>query len=256
MRTPARTLRTVAVLAATGTLVLSGCGGQDDARGSAGTEASAAPRSAVSASGETAAAATRARPTEPDVPLENTPTVLPPGDPGLDAPSAPDPGVPHGGHEHDAQPLTVVPGEAMLDTRTVSSVLPGSWRRAAGGSLPCAATVDPVAERTAAFATAAGRLVQVVRTHDGARAADATVAEVAHALRDCGWNELADPRLGTASSALESPDGARRLVVIAAEGVTVTLAGSGAAVAQPARWAGIADLSLGTSCAAAPDGCH
>jgi hypothetical protein len=44
-------------------------------------------------------------------------------------------------------------------------------------------------------------------------------------------------------------------MVLAVEGATVVLVGTGAPAA-PAAWAALADLSLGTACSAGVHGCH
>jgi len=46
------------------------------------------------------------------------------------------------------------------------------------------------------------------------------------------------------------------IVALAAEGVAVTLIAGGLGAADAASWESIVDLALGSSCAAAADGCH
>jgi hypothetical protein len=179
---------------------------------------------------------------------------LPPGDPGPDAPSVPDPGEPE--HEHAQPARTTVPVESMLDAGTVSGVLGGRWQPAPGGAGGCALAPEGVARRTVGYDSGGGYLAQTVTTHRSPAAADREVRRAAQRIRACGWRVLPDPRLGSASVAATKPGEGRAAVVVAVEGVTVTLVGSGAATRSAGRWSGLADIALGNACAAAPDGCH
>jgi hypothetical protein len=265
MSTRSRTVRAGVVLATAAALLLSGCGQQPDetrtVNDSARVAAAAAPRAKPAAPATAAAAPAAPAPAprpgpEPEIPVENVPTVLPPGDPGLDAPSVPDPGKPEHDRHHEGPARTVVPAEALLDTATVSGVLGGSWQQAESQPMECATVPGAVAQRTLGFETDGGRLLLTVATHASLAAADRAVAELAGQLQACGWTEGSDPRLGTASAAATSADGTHTAAGISAEGVTVTLVGSGSAASEPARWSALLDLALGSSCPAAPEGCH
>jgi hypothetical protein len=269
MNTSPTTVRAAVVLAAAATLLLSGCGEQPiETRAvsrSAAVEPSTAPEpqpapapptATVTATATATVTVTEQAPApEPQPELEETPTALPPGDPGLDAPSVPDPGRPEGDRDHEEPARTVVPAEAMLDLSSVAGVLGGRWERSPAEPLGCVAGTDWVAERSVAYRSADAHVLQTVSTHRSLAAADRAVGELAGQLRDCGWTGLRDPRLGTASAAASSEDG-RTVVVIAAEGVTTLVAGSAEATASKARWSSLLDLALGDSCAAAPHGCH
>lgn len=184
------------------------------------------------------------------------PAALPPGDPGTDAPSVPDPGVPEHDYHDRLQARKVVPAAAMLDAGTVRSVLGGSWRMAGGQALGCVAVEGAVAQRSASYRSAGAGLTQAVTTRSSVHAGDRSVATASRQLEACGWTLQGDPRLGSASTAATSPDSRRSVMVVAAEGVTVTLVGRGDAASSRARWSALADLALGNACAAAPDGCH
>jgi hypothetical protein len=81
-------------------------------------------------------------------------------------------------------------------------------------------------------------------------------------LQACGLVVDRDPRLGQVSEQLtgDLPDGAGGTdhvvaLVLASERVGVVPMASGPA-AQQGAWESLADLALGSSCAASPDGCH
>jgi hypothetical protein len=259
-------MRAVAVLAA-GALLLTGCGEQEaDAEAvnhSAPAGPSATPRAPVEPVAAEPAAAVAPTPTlrprlEPvdEVPVENMPTELPPGDPGLDAPSVPDPGVPAHDREHEDPARTQVPVLALLDVPSVAAVLGGDWQQVEAQAPEGFAATQPVAARTVAYESDGGRFEETVATHRSLAAADRAVTSLGRELEARGWTPMPDPRLGTASLAVRSPDGARTAAIMSAEGVTATLVGSGSATAARSRWVGLLDLALGTSCEAAPHGCH
>lgn len=258
---------TAGVVLTAAALLLSGCGQHQDESGavnlSAPTAAASGPEPAKPASAAAAEPAAAAHaPAEPageaeaEIPVENVPTQLPPGDPGLEAPSVPDPGRPEHDRHHEEPARTEVPAEALLDAATVSGVLGGSWQQTESQPAECAAVTGAVAQRTVSFEADGGRLLLTVATHRSLAAADRAVAELAGRLQACGWTGRPDPRLGTASAAATSVDDAHTAAVISAEGVTVTLVGSGAATSERARWSSLLDLALGSSCPAAPEGCH
>jgi len=268
MNRRSRTVRAAVVAAVAGAVLVSGCAQQADTQAAKATknvqparpaEPTRAPAAKPAARPAAEAADVAPTPTlteDAGIPVEHPATTLPPGDPGLDAPSVPDPGRPARGDEHEGEPRTVVPAEAMFDRQTVSGVLGGDWTQSGSDPLACLAGSDWVAQRSVAFEAADGHLLQTVATHRGHEAADRAVREQLAALRDCGWASERAPRMGTASAAATNPDGGESAVVIAADGVSVTLVGSGRATQSRRRWTSLLDLALGSSCAAAPDVCH
>ena len=93
--------------------------------------------------------------------------------------------------------------------------------------------------------------------------ADAASAVRAVARPPTGWSAAAspgdrDPRLGEASELLTrtGDDGTEQ--VVAGARVRGRRAGAGASgsAAEPGTWDSLADLALGSSCAAAEHGCH
>ena len=185
---------------------------------------------------------------------------LPPGDPG------PGPSVPEdtsGTEPHPDDPRTSVPVGALLDAGTVAAVVGGSWRSTAAPADSCDAPrptspTAPVATRTAALTGTRGQLVETVATHADREAAVRTVDAMAKRLRGCGWTLEEEPPLGEDSALLtrSTSSGTEPLVIVAAEGVTVTMLGRGPVATSADDWAAIVDVAIGTSCLAAPDGCH
>lgn len=250
---PVRTMRVpAAVTAVLMGVLLTGCGSEaaTDAadRSAAGQAGSAQQTSATSAPAEPTA--------EQSAPEQSEGPLLPPGDPGPDAPSVPDPGKPTEDRDHQEPARTVVPGEALLDAKLASQVLGGDWQQAEARPLECVAGTGWVAQKSVLLDSADGRVLQTVATHDSLAEADRAVAEMGRQLKSCGWDGAADPRLGTASVAATSADGSQTAVVVSAEAVTVTLVGSGRATADRWAWSSLVDVALGSSCAAAPHGCH
>jgi hypothetical protein len=204
---------------------------------------------------------------------------LPPGDPGTDEPGTDDPDAGNAGDgtdddadgsegsggadgdQPDAGRLTEVPASALLDVQTVGAVAGGSWSAAdpAGDDTCLAADQGGAPTRSGVLAAddASGRLVQSVATWPTARAARDAVVGVGAALESCGFTAAGDPRLGEASAAFDrTVDGAQQhAVVIAVEGATLVLAGSGSAAA-PGAWESLADVAMGSACAAGVHGCH
>ncbi len=162
-------------------------------------------------------------------------------------------------HADRGSPIRVIPAEAMLDEQTVGGIAGGSWAVVDAPADPCQAPVPAaaVATRTVGLRGSAGTLVHTVATHASASAGVRAVSRTADRLAGCGWERGADQMLGEASALLhrDGAGGPEVVTVIAAEGVTVTLVGSGAPV-QPDAWAALADIAIGSSCPAAPDGCH
>lgn len=214
----------------------------------------------------------------PDPALSDKPVpTLPPGDPGDGSGETAGPDSGHGdedgngdGDRHDDADapdkgrLATVPATVMLDAQTVGAVAGGSWAAPADASGVDACLTDTpagaAAGRSSVLAAddASGRLAQQVSTWTSVRAAKAGVDTVAAALAACGFTATGDPRLGEASAQLErTVDGGavERVVVLAAEGATVTLAGTGSGAAD-GTWESLADLAMGGLCAAGVHGCH
>ena len=241
--------RRAALVLTAAALVLSGCGGQGPAepRVSSGR---GRPAVASSPSPAEEPASKPAPATAPS--LEPS---LPPGDPGLDAPSVPDPGVAsdeHAGHEEGRR---TVPLLAMLTAGTVRMVAGDGWERRRGGGDECVRPEGALGLLSMTYGgTDAGVVVETVATYRDDKAADSATAALAEAAAGCGWEAAPDPRLGSASVA--ATDGSRSMVAVSTEGVAVLLVGTGAVAKDPVRWGSLVDLALGTSCPAAPDGCH
>jgi hypothetical protein len=143
----------------------------------------------------------------------------------------------------------------MLTADTVAAALGGSWSRRPGGGDECVRPEGAVATRSMSYGGSDdGLVVETVSTHHDAQEADAAVATLGRTAASCGWTLDGDPRLGSASVA--ASEGERSLVAVSAEGVVVLLVGSGEVTRPDWRWASLVDLALGTSCPAAPDGCH
>ena len=190
----------------------------------------------------------------PDPALSGEPLpTLPPGDPGTGSPGT--------GDSAETQPP--VPAAAMLDTATVAAVAGGDWTVGSASQRWCDAPRTPGArtERVQVLESADGRLVQSVGSYAGTGADHAAVQAVdvtTERLQACGFTLDRDPRLGAASELLTrtAADGTDQVVlVLAAEGVGVVLMASGTPAGR-GTWESLADLALGSSCAAATHGCH
>jgi hypothetical protein len=227
---------------------LTGCGGGDKA-------ADPAPRKfATTRSAEPVVAG----PTVTTPASETTtplPT-LPPGDPG-DGPSVPE--NTSTVEEPRGAALRNVPAGALLDATTMGQVLGGSWTASAAPADSCSAPRPSryVGSRSTLLIGAGGTVVENVATYNGSDDTGA-VSALAKRLRECGWTQGAEPPLGEHSAELSrtGSKGMERVVVVTAEGVTVTVVGRGALAANTDDWAAIVDIANGTSCMAAPDGCH
>lgn len=189
---------------------------------------------------------------DPALSGQTLPTV-PPGDPGDDT------SEPAATETESPRPRTV-PANALLDAPTVGAVAGGSWTASAAPQGWCGTprTTGSAASRAQLLTSADGRLVQSVSAYADSDAAVRAVATATDRLVDCGFSRDRDPRLGEASELLTGTgaDGAEQtVVVLASEGVGVVLVASGAAAAM-GTWDALADLALGSSCAAAEHGCH
>jgi hypothetical protein len=225
-----------------GVLVLAGCGAQ-------GADPSAAP------AGDSGEVSVKGLPAAQSGPEPDAEPSLPPGDPGLDAPEVPDPGTGGPDHHHDEEALDSVPAAALLTAGTVRMVLGGGWERRAGGGDECLLPQDAVATRSMTYGgPVEALLVETVATYPDAHDADEAVAALGEAAGGCGWELGPDPRIGSAS--VSASDGARTMTAVSAEGVLVLLVGTGDVTRDRSRWGRLVDMALGTSCAAAADGCH
>lgn len=249
-------LRVLPVVALALSLLLGGCGesGPDPVTTASGASGHPAANPSADATAGQTAVQTSARKPRPSA--TKAPS-LPPGDPGLDAPAVPDPGVAADEHEHEHEHgagRRVVPVRAMLTPGTVGMTLGGSWTRHAGGEDECLVPRGALGRRATSYGAARGLVVETVATYEDGAAADGAVASLGAVARECGWTTARDPRLGSASVA--ATDQARSMVAVSAEGVLVLLVGTGDFTRDPGRWGSLVDLALGTSCPAAPDGCH
>lgn len=205
----------------------------------------------------------------PDPALAGEPTpTLPPGDPGTDADGVADGhgaeestegGDAHGEHAGDSDEPAVPPG-ALLDAATVGSLTGGTWREGtSAGTSGCDAArpAAALAARGITLVATGGALTEWVGAYADPAAASAAVARTADRLAACGFTRAGDPRLGEASLELTRAGGAgaARAMVVAADGATAVVLGTGS-VAAPGAWESVVDIALGTSCAAAPHGCH
>ncbi len=184
----------------------------------------------------------------------------PPGDPGP-APTAPDPGKPTA-PPATSSAVTTIPAAALLDSVTLHEVTGGAaWsRRLVTGGQNCA-TPEPsgaTRRRSVAYASGQRRLTETLTTHASGPVAARAVTAAGATLTRCGWTLVPAPPLGTASVQATRAFGAatQTLLVMAADGVAVTLLGSGDITTDQPTWESLADIALGTSCAAEAQGCH
>jgi hypothetical protein len=189
---------------------------------------------------------------DPALSGQTLPTV-PPGDPGDDT------SAPVASETEKPGPRTV-PANALLDAPTVGAVAGGTWTASAAPPGWCATPRTPgsAASRAQLLTAAEGRLVQSVSAYADSEVAVRAVATATDRLVGCGFTRDRDPRLGQASELLTGTgaDGAEQtVVVLASEGVGVVLVATGSAAAT-GSWDALADLALGSSCAAAEHGCH
>lgn len=118
--------------------------------------------------------------------------------------------------------------------------------------LPTCRRPPASAQRSVGLASARGRLTEtlVVRVP-----VEASVAAWRTQLRSCGYS-VSDLALGDAGLVAHAADGNTAVVVTGTEGVLVVLHAQGALARNQGELESWADLALGTSCVAAPDGCH
>jgi hypothetical protein len=257
-----RALGLAATVALAVTLAACGEGDVKVATHDAGSATTAGPASKVTDKPSKAADDT-ASPTASKAPS------VPPGDPGPDAPGTDDPNgdLGNGGSatpKHDAK--TKVPYEAMLDVTTVMAVAGkvGGWAASNPPPDSCfaprpAKSVATLSSQLTGLNTAApSQFVDTVSTHRGAAAAVAAIHALEQRMLGCHATSQPDPRIGDASVQLTLPGPYNSTVVVTAaavEGVTFVLAGSGP-ITDADKWSALTDIALGSTCAAAVDGCH
>jgi hypothetical protein len=261
-----RTLLRAAGMSAAVLLTATACGGAGT-----GTDSAAAPSPSPTSSTPTATATPTPAVTTPAAPAPATstkqassaktakptaPVEAPPGDPGPDAPEMADPGEPTEA-AHGKAPRTTLPADSVLDAGTVAAVAPARWTAAKVPAASCAAPVPAGAagQRSVAYRATGGTFAETVVTYAGPAKADAAVAAFGKALKKCGWTMTDAPALG--SSSVQGTRGGETVLMLGAEeGVAVVVRGSGIATQDPSVWESLADLAMGSSCPAAPDGCH
>jgi hypothetical protein len=230
-------------------LGLTGCSGGD-------ADVAAVPKARKSASSPAPVIAGPTLTTPAPEMTTPLPTV-PPGDPG-DGPSVPE--DTSGVEEPAGAALTNVPKGALLDATTAGQVLGDPWTSSAAPADSCAAPrpTGAVATRSTSLGGSGGTVIENVATYNGTGGV-ASVSALAKRLRGCGgWTEEAEPPLGEDSAEFSrtSSTGVQRVVVVTSEGVTVTVVGRGGVASNTDNWSAIVDVAVGTSCVAAPDGCH
>lgn len=233
-------------------VLLTACGEQPEQAAAPGGGGRATPSGSPSA--EVAGAPSDGQAVEPSPSEEVS---LPPGDPGLDAPSVPDPGTAGADAHAHGEARRTVPVEAMLHAADVQMMLGGrGWERRSGEGDECVAPEGAAALRTMAYGgTSAGTVTETVATYADADDADASVIALRERLEECGWIGVHDPRLGSAAVAADE-GGGRSLTAVSVEGALVVLVGTGDLPRDTGRWASLVDLAVGSSCPAAPGGCH
>lgn len=256
-----------AVAAAAIAVALAGCGGAANGVVAANDEGSTPTPTNQTA--DPSHSTGTDQPTDPATKHASPKPTLPPGDPGTDVPGTDDPNGDLGNESSPAHPKdakTSVPQTAVLDAETMSSVAGGTWTVTATPVDSCSAPhpAKLVATRSTQLSgvgsdgTTGSRLVETVSTHRGADAAVAAVRALERRLAGCHATSAPDPRIGDASVqlTLTTPDGTVTVVTAAAvEGVTFVLSGSGP-VTGANKWSALTDIALGSTCAAAIEGCH
>jgi hypothetical protein len=166
-------------------------------------------------------------------------------------------------------PPTVAPGTASgssapeaEETGVAKAVAPGAllapadlgpgWSKTAPESVGCPTGMPRTPSRSTGLRDARGTLTETVSTGAGVTS---SVAGWRRALAGCGWS-VSDYRLGDAGLSATSADRSARVVVTGTEGVLVVLHARGGLAGAADELDSWADMALGTSCVAAPDGCH
>lgn len=141
-----------------------------------------------------------------------------------------------------------VPAGAFV---TPADLGPG-WSTAPAVAPPCAPAFRRTALASRGLAEVRGSLTETLATGVDVVAA---VTAWRRSLQACGY-AVRDDALGDAGIVARSADGAGTLLVTGTEEVLVVLHARGRLAAAQDELDSWADLALGTSCVAAPDGCH
>jgi hypothetical protein len=149
---------------------------------------------------------------------------------------------------HGPTPEGNVPAGAFVAAADLGT----SWHPAVALATPCAADYARSALRSTGLAEPRGTLTETLATGVDVPTA---VASWKRSLQACGYAVHDDP-LGDAGVTARSTDGADAVTATGTEGVLVVLHVHGALARATEELDGWADLALGTSCVAAPDGCH
>jgi hypothetical protein len=124
------------------------------------------------------------------------------------------------------------------------------WTKAAPVPVPCRVVLPVRPTRSAGLKDGRGTLTETVSS--GIRVTSG-VAAWRRALTGCGW---AVSPYGLGDAGLSATSGSGRVVVTGTEGVLLVLHASGGLAGASDEMDSWADMALGTSCVAAPDGCH
>lgn len=146
----------------------------------------------------------------------------------------------------------VVPGSLPENSVIAPADLGAEWSTAEPDPPPCAPALAPEGTRSAGLRQAGGRLTEAL--FSGLEVEPAVRAWRA-SLERCGY-AVSELLLGDAGITARSGDGTHTVVVTGTEGVVVVLHLTGEIAKATDELEGWADLALGTSCEAAPDGCH
>ncbi len=170
----------------------------------------------------------------------DSPTTTPTGT----ASSTPTPTVP----PSDALPEGAISAGALV---TPTDLGPG-WTTAPAAAAPCPPAFARSALRSSGLAERRGTLTETIAT--GVDVA-AVVSAWGRSLRACGF-AVRDDGLGDAAVSAHSSKASEAVMITGTEGVLVVMHATGELAGAQEELEGWADLALGTSCVAAPDGCH
>jgi hypothetical protein len=146
------------------------------------------------------------------------------------------------------EPGSTVPARAFVAPADLGT----GWRAAPPAPLPCPPTFDRGAIRSVGLGEARGTLTETIATEVDITG---TVKAWRASLTACGYG-VQDDALGDAGVRGTSADGTDAVLVTGTEGVLVVMHAQGGLAEAAEELDAWADLALGTSCVAAPDGCH
>ena len=146
----------------------------------------------------------------------------------------------------------VVPGSLPANSVIAPTDLGPEWSPTEAEPPPCAPDLTPEGTRTVGMKQTQGRLTEAL--YSGLEVEPA-VRAWSDSLTRCGYS-VSELRLGDAGLTARSKDQTHAVVVTGTEGVVVVLHLTGTVAKATDELEGWADLALGTSCEAAPDGCH